>query len=337
MATKKKTSSGIKALVILAWVAALISLCYFFVVNLLIKQNSLAPQNEWAASKDIAWAVFLLALVAGAGGIALMVMSYYERASQNLSSIVDNMRRLLSGQTQNEAILTQVSENLLLSDAVKSIAFREKDQTVLVDAIHQDIQMEKWASAELLINDLATRFGSNEDAVRLRAEMESYKNATLQEKIDKSITRIESLWSIHHYTEAIKQANALIKIFPENERVKNLASETQQKREQHKMELLARWDETVKNNKIDEGVELLEQLDNYLTPTEAAALEESARGVFKAKLHNLGVQFSKYVTEKKWDMALSVGKEIVEEFPNSRMAQEVRDKLSILEQRVANG
>ncbi len=35
---------------------------------------------------------------------------------QSNESIVSDVRRLLSGQTQNQAILTQISENILLSD-----------------------------------------------------------------------------------------------------------------------------------------------------------------------------------------------------------------------------
>ena len=40
---------------------------------------------------------------------------------------------------------------------------------------------------------------------------------------------------------------------------------------------------------------------------EAAALEESARGVFRARLHKMGVQFSLFVTEKAWNKALKLG------------------------------
>ena len=61
--------------------------------------------------------------------------------------------------------------------------------------------------------------------------------------------------------------------------------------------------------------------------------EETAREVFRGKLQNYGVQFTMFVTEKQWAKALDVGKKIIEEFPNTRIAQEVREKLDILEQR----
>ena len=71
----------------------------------------------------------------------------------------------------------------------------------------------------------------------------------------------------------------------------------------------------------------------YLTPNEGLALQESASGVFRTKLHNLGVQFSLAVTEKQWDIALEAGRQIVLDFPNSKMAQEIRGKMDILRQR----
>ena len=99
----------------------------------------------------------------------------------------------------------------------------------------------------------------------------------------------------------------------------------------HKRDLLAAYGEAVRNGDIDRSIELLRDLDKYLTPQEGAAMEESARGVFRAKLHNLGVQFSIRVTEEQWREAVQIGRQIVEEYPNSRMAQEVRMKMETLQ------
>jgi len=90
---------------------------------------------------------------------------------------------------------------------------------------------------------------------------------------------------------------------------------------------------SVQRNEVDRGIALLRQLDQYLTPNEAAALEESARGVFRAKLHNLGVQFSLAVTEHNWRDAIDAGKQIIDEFPNTRMAREVNERMHVLTKR----
>ena len=48
-------------------------------------------------------------------------------------------------------------------------------------------------------------------------------------------------------------------------------------------------------------------LEVALTPAEAQSLRDSARDVFKARLLNLGVQFSLAVQESRWRDALEVG------------------------------
>jgi cell fate (sporulation/competence/biofilm development) regulator YmcA (YheA/YmcA/DUF963 family) len=334
VASKKKIRTVKLWPVITSWALAILFLAICAIGNQLSRMGLFADQPNVQHRLDFcADFARLMGLVAIALSVLAMI-TRISKTSEQVVNAVDNLRSLRSGQTQLEAMLTQISENLLLSDAIKTIAFREKDRAVLEDAIHQDMQMEKWDSAELLLKDLASRFGSPGDAENLRQEMIEFRNANIQEKLDKALSRIESLWSIHHYAEAEKQVAILQRIYPNQEKVKNLSGKTQMRLEHHKKELLARWDETIKNNKVDESIEVLELLDNYLTPTEAAALEESARGVFRAKLHKQGVQFSIFVTEKKWTNALKIGREIIDEFPNSRMAQEVRDKLMVLENKV---
>jgi hypothetical protein len=64
------------------------------------------------------------------------------------------------------------------------------------------------------------------------------------------------------------------------------------------------------------------------------ALQEAARDVFRTKLHNLGVQFGIAVTERRWANALDTGQMIIKDFPNSKMSEEIREKLDVLKQNV---
>lgn len=288
--------------------------------------------GETAASRTT-WAIFLVMAFAGVALTCVFMLIFLGTLGAQGDSAVSDLRRIMSSQKHSEAILTNINENLLLSDSIKSVAFRQKDRTVLQNAIHQDIRSEQWDSAELLIAELEKRFGYRQEAQQLRQEMHNYRNASVQEKISDSIKNIDSLWTIHRYDEAQNEVEILTTLYPDDQRVRDLQGQTERRRDQHKRELLDRWDKTVQKNDVEQGVEILKLLDSYLTPSEAAALEESARGVFRAKLHNMGLQFSIYVTEKKWHQALNIGQEIIAEYPNSRMAQEVRDKLEILTMR----
>jgi len=290
--------------------------------------------DGYQRTADILYGVCLVMTLAGVGIGLVYLISYIQNLRDQNEAIVENTRRMLTGQTQTEAVLTNINENLLLSDAIKSIAFRQKDRSVLELAIREDLRLEHWDSASWLIGELEKRFGGKQEAQGLREEMARAQSSTIQEKFDAAIKNLDSLWMIHHYKEAQQLEDSLIKRFVNSEKVKALKGATERRRQSHKKELLVQLDKANQENDLDRGVEILKLLDNYLTPTEAAALKESARDVFRARLHNMGVQFSLYVTEKTWDKALKIGKQIIEEYPNSRMAQEVREKIHALESRV---
>jgi hypothetical protein len=333
MAGLKKTGREGLQLAAVLGIASLVFLLFYGVLALCLRADLIKADSNLSMLLWITQGMFIILFLAGAVVSGICVLSYLKSVEDNTVSAVNDLRRLLSGQTQTEAILTQMNENLLLSDTIKTIAFREKDRMVLEEAIQQDIRTERWDSAERLIGELAKRFGCLPEAESLKQEMIRYRNSNKQEKIDATIKHIESLWLIHRYDEAEQEVQGLLRLYSSESRVQQLRGQTDMRRQAYKKELLDQWDQAANENNVDRGVELLKLLDGYLTPTEAAALEESARGVFRAKLHNMGVQFSLFVTEKKWSKALEIGQKIIAEYPNSRMAQEVRDKIDVLQQR----
>ena len=123
------------------------------------------------------------------------------------------------------------------------------------------------------------------------------------------------------------------KEFPDAPQAEALQEKLDQAKTARKKWLIQQWDQAVQRNEVDREIEIIKELDKFLTASEVAAFEESARGVFRAKLHNLGVQFSLLVAEKVWDRALEVAEEIMTEFPNSRMAQEISGTLATLRTR----
>jgi hypothetical protein len=64
-------------------------------------------------------------------------------------------------------------------------------------------------------------------------------------------------------------------------------------------------------------------------------MQDTARGVFKEKLSNLVSLFGNSIREHRWAEAVRVGEQIQSEFPNSRAAQEVKEKMDMLRQRAS--
>jgi outer membrane protein assembly factor BamD (BamD/ComL family) len=86
---------------------------------------------------------------------------------------------------------------------------------------------------------------------------------------------------------------------------------------------------------VDGSIEILKRLDNYLTPVEAESMQETVRHLFKEKLNNLKNEFSNAVQEKRWNEAIRIGETVTQDFPNSRIALEVKDMMDTLRQRAS--
>ncbi len=293
-----------------------------------------------SASAFMPWAAAVVCEV-GIAICALMALVMYGLVKvivDNAESVgaaarrMDDMESLMADQVQCSKSLVDLGK---LSDQAKSLIFREGEIEAFREAIHADLMSQDYKSAERLIASIETKFGYADEAERLRTDIEATRRATLDEKIDAAIGRIMKTTEHRDWARAAREANRLMQLFPDNPKIASLPERIQTARMQRKRDLLQSYGEAVRKNDVDVSIKMLKELDAYLMPQEAGALAESARGVFKAKLHNLNVQFAIRVTEEQWSGAVAVGEEIIREYPNSRMSQEVREKLSTLRAKAA--
>lgn len=297
------------------------------------------PYTEIPGWLDRADAVLLML---SAAIIAVGVMFYAWAATNALLKIeahafrqYDVTRDMADLLKKQEAELRLISENAQISDVVRSVTHRTRERTALRLAINEEIIRGDWEAAYALVELLESRHGYRNEAARLRIEVDESRQHDADSRLHDSIEKVRSLMANHDWDRARRVMDRLMASNGESAEVKNLPDEFKRSWNDHKRRLLKEWDQAVQRNDVDQGIAILKELDHYLTPSEAAALEESARGVFRAKLHNLGVQFSLAVTEHNWDQAYKVGKQIQDEFPNSRMASEVRERIHVLQQRAA--
>jgi hypothetical protein len=252
------------------------------------------------------------------------------RMYQTVLDEVDIFRRI-------EPQIKIIADNSQISDNARSLANREKELETLRQAIREEMYSGDLEAANYLVDQMERRFGYAQEAKDLRAEMASVREMTIEEKINEAVTHIERLMDEYKWQRASQEMERLIKLFPRHERVTALPAELNRRREARKQELLKEWHTAVQREETDRGITLLTELDQYLTPEEAQKLSDDARHVFKARLVNLGVQFSLAVQEQRWRDALDIGVQIREEFPNSRMAKEVATKIEVLRMRAGFG
>ena len=280
------------------------------------------PQFLWLGGALI----FLITLIIILTKI-INVLSAIEQNGTKLDKIANTMEK-------DTAVLSQIAQNTRLSETAKAIAFRDADRQSLREAVFDKLQQQDFETTYAIIDEIAHSTIYHELAQQLRAEANKYRDATDAERENQVIAHIEKLFETHQWAKASSLIERLIKAAPNSEKAKAMRQKLLDKKAERKKILLNAWDDAVNRQATDRSLEILRELDLYLTPNEGLALQEAARDVFRSKLHSLGVQFSLAVSGKQWAKALKTSRQIIHDFPNSRMAQEIREKMDILKQKV---
>jgi hypothetical protein len=230
--------------------------------------------------------------------------------------------------------LQVISEQQLISDRAKQVAFREKDRDAFRRAIQEDIAKGDYEAAFALVDDMDAEFGYKAEAVRIRAELTARRDELFGRQLDDSLKLIDRFAEMEQWPAAFKEVERLKSLFPDQTRVHTLLADVEEKRQAVKRQLLGRWHEQVRARNVDEAIGILRKLDLYLTPVEAAGLEEDARMIFKEKLARLRESFKDAVQKSEWVEAKRIGEMIMADYPNTQMAREVKEILPSLDDRL---
>lgn len=222
-----------------------------------------------------------------------------------------------------------------LSEGAKRVLHRRRERDLLRQAIEQDIAAEDWDAAMVLVKELAESFGYRADAEEFRTRVERARAQTLDRKVVEALAQLDEHIRNRRWAESYAEAARIQRLYPESHRVDGLRARIDQARYSYRKDLERRFLIAADSDQIDGAIELLRELDGYLTPTEAGPLQEVARGVIGKVRDNLGARFKLAVSDHRWDEAVQVGTKIMADFPNTRMAQEVSEMMPMLRDRVA--
>jgi hypothetical protein len=256
----------------------------------------------------------------------------------NTEAVRENSERLdkvVEAMEKQRSVLDDINKNTRLSEAAKTIVSRDINRQALREAVFDNLQQNEFQTAYEIIKETEQLTEFKDLAKLLKLQTDKYHDATDMERVKQVIAHIEKLFDSYEWAKASVHIERLIKSYPDSQETKGLRQALIDKKEERKKQLLMMWDESVKRQATDRSLELLRELDMYLTPNEALALQEAASDIFKTKLHNMGVQFSLAVSSKQWAEAYKIGLQIIKNFPNSRMAIEIRSKVEILRQKAA--
>ena len=236
---------------------------------------------------------------------------------------------------QVSVMLDLISENQLLSDRAKSVAFREKDRDALRRAIQEEMAKQDFEAAASLASEIERSFGYTQEAERFRQEIDTKRNELYRARLGELVAVIDRHTRGENWAEAHKEAERLKALYPNDPQIANLPTEIDARREQHKQRLIESLHDAVARKDTDGGIEIVNQLDMYLSPAEAEKLQDEVRAVFKAKLENLRTQFGIAHQDENHAEELRIAEIIIQDFPNTQMAKELRERISELRRRAA--
>jgi len=309
------------------WFIAAVIVILFLVVGLLaVFTTETGPQMVFRLAVSLVTVAFLLILFAIMLQFFVMTRAV-EEGNERLEKAIETLEK-------SRTELAQIGNNTRLSDTAKAIAFRDADRQSLREAVFDKLHQQDFETTYKIIEEIAATSAYKELADELHRQADNYRDATDQERENQVIEHINRLLENNRWATASAQIERLIRAYPKSERALAMRQKLRDKKQQRKKVLLEAWDDAVKRQDTDRSLEILRELDMYLTPNEGLALQEAAREVFRTKLHNLGVQFSLAVSDRNWVEALEIGEEIMRGFPNSRMAKEIRERHEALIERV---
>jgi hypothetical protein len=272
----------------------------------------------------------LVILASVAAWAVVLVLLKIERNLFRTHDVLLDIQELLRGQ---QTKLSEIAENVQLSDATKSIARREKERKALHEAIQDETLRGNWDAAYYLVDELEKRFGYRAEAAKLREEIDTWRGRAKEQRLLQAVRQIDAAIDTHDWRRARLLAAQVVQVFPGDERAANLDLRIHDAFERRKQALLDAWRESLSTHQTEKGLDTLKELDHYLTAQEAQDLREPVRTLFRERLQNLGTQFTAAYKQKQWDVAIATGERIRAEFPTSKMAEEVRALMDSIRQR----
>ncbi|MEO0484026.1 MAG: hypothetical protein AAF138_10435 [Planctomycetota bacterium] len=269
-----------------------------------------------------------MGLAAVAAPITAMLARPQASASPGMGVLTEEVREV-------RRVLERFGEQAALSDDARRVLYRNRERELLRRAIEEDIGGRNWNAAIILCNELADRFGYRADAADFRKRIEQARAKTLNEEVAGAIGGLDTLIVQRRWTDALAEAARIQRLYPESPRTEQLPTRVERARQEYRRDLERRLLEASGGDRPEEAMELLKELDGYLTEQDAEQYREIARGVIGKARENLAAQFKLAVQDRQWETATIIGQRILDEFPNSRMAEEIGSMIDGIRQRAA--
>lgn len=273
------------------------------------------------------------ALLTASGVLGLLVVGSSLPIAINLNFYKPAITTPTPSTSHTEDLLSRILDNSMLSDNAKRVLFRERELELLRRSIEEDISRGEYNAAITLCEDMANQFGYREEAESFRTRIDKVRDEQYEAHVETALQRLDELLRERNWSAAHNEAARIRRLYPDSHIIEDLDGRIMHAREEHRSELETRFLQLAQNDKIEDAMQTLKELDRYLSREEAERLAEVAQGVIVKHRDNLGARFKIAVNEHRWAEASLLGKTIIDEFPNTQMAAEVSSMIDMLRTR----
>ncbi|MDP7005198.1 MAG: hypothetical protein QF718_03195 [Phycisphaerales bacterium] len=274
-----------------------------------IVSSSVVSDNEGVLSSSI--------IVLGLSVLGLMIYSRSNYAARGDDS---------SGVSQLDEIL----ESVQMSENAKRVLFRDRELNLLRRTVQEDLTRGEFHSALVLCDQMANVFGAVEEAEELRTKVQDTIHEQHEHRIKNEIGQLNALLEVHKWVEAYQLASKLRRLFPESPLLHGIEQKIADVRMEYRHGLEERFLVAAKQENVELSMNLLRELDGYLTPDEARKFRDTATAVITTYRESLSARFKMAVSDHRWQEAIEFGIEITKQFPNTKMAEEVQSMLETI-------
>ena len=246
------------------------------------------------------------------------------------ASIAANATSSNADERSGSSTLDTILEAVQMTENAKRVLFRDRELSILRNTVQEDIERGEFHSALVLCDQMATVFGAVEEAEVLRTKVQSIIHEMHDARICEEVGKLEELLKSKKWVEAYQDAARLRRLFPESPQLHGLEQRIADVRTQYRHELEARFLAAAKCEDTEQAMHLLRELDGYLTPDEARRFRDTATDVIHKYRETLGARFKMAVSDRRWGEAIEFGEVIMQQFPNTKMTEEVQGMLETI-------
>lgn len=236
---------------------------------------------------------------------------------------------------ETESLLREIAEMSALSDAARALLYHTREREALASAVDQLMGIGDYNAAHQFCDEVATRLSNESLASELRQRIENERMSVQQAQFEDALQGFEACLAARNWAGAFEEAGRIRTMYPDAKVLQHLDARVLQSREEHKRELHQQFLEATQRDEVDQAMATLKELDRYLTPEEADQLAEIAGGVVSSHREKLAALFRQAVQEHRWADAARTGTQIMQEYPNTRMATEVSGMIELLRTRAS--